>query len=182
MYGRYETIEDRPALSFERRIPHPVEKVWEAITKPSELEHWFPCRVEVDLRVGGRMTFAFPEGPLPDGASTLLGEVTELDPPRRFAFTWGGDHLHFELEPIEDGAACLLRFAVQLDMREKAARDAAGWHACLDALQRHLDAADGADGADGAAATGPGADWRARYDEYQRRGLPVGAPIPGEPG
>jgi uncharacterized protein YndB with AHSA1/START domain len=174
MHGIYETIEERPALKFERRIAHPVEAVWEAITQPTELAHWFPCEVEVDLRLGGRMTFRFPELVLPEMASTLLGEVTEFDPPRRFAFTWGEDHLHFALEPTDGGAACLLRFTVELDLREKAARDAAGWHVCLDALERRLD------GSDKPAVTGAGEGWRAHYEEYQRLGMPAGAPIPGE--
>jgi len=174
MHGTYETIEERPALRFERRIAHPVQAVWEAITQPSELAHWFPCEVEVDPRLGGRMSFHFPELTLPEMATTLLGEVTEFDPPRRFAFTWGEDHLHFALEPTDAGAGCVLRFTVELDMREKAARDAAGWHVCLDALGRRLD------GGSDPAATGASEGWRARYEEYQRRGMPVGAPIPGE--
>jgi uncharacterized protein YndB with AHSA1/START domain len=173
MHGTYETIDDeRPALRFERRIAHPIEAVWEAITRPEELAHWFPCRVEVDLRLGGRMTFHFAEHDLPDAASTLLGEVTELDPPRRFAFLWGEDHLNFELEPTGDGAT-MLRFLVELDQREKAARDAAGWHVCLDQLEETLA------GAHSDAITGAGSRWREHYAEYERRGMPAGAPIPG---
>jgi uncharacterized protein YndB with AHSA1/START domain len=139
MYGSYEMIDGHPTLNFERRIAHPVEAVRRADTEPDQLVHWFPCAVEVDLRLGGKMTFTFPEGTLPDGASTTLGSVTELDPPRRFSFLWGEDHLHFELEPADGGEACVLRFSVELDSREKAARDGAGWHECLDGLERWLD-------------------------------------------
>jgi uncharacterized protein YndB with AHSA1/START domain len=172
MHGHFDTIDERPALRFERHIGHPVEEVWEAITQPSELAHWFPCEVEVDLRLGGKMEFHFPEMTLPDTASTMLGEVTELDPPRRFAFLWGEDRLHFVLEPTDDGAGCILRFTVELDAREKAARDAAGWHVCLDALERRLD------GGEDGTPTGESAPWRELYAEYERRGMPVGAPIP----
>jgi uncharacterized protein YndB with AHSA1/START domain len=173
MHATFETIDERPALRFERRIAHPVAAVWEAVTQPSELAHWFPCEVEVDLRLGGKMKFHFPEMTLPDTASTLLGEVTELDPPQRFSFLWGEDHLHFALEPIDGGAACLLRFTVELDARDKAARDGAGWHVCLDALERHLG---------GAEIERPYAseDWRGHYEEYQRRGFPAGAVLPGD--
>jgi uncharacterized protein YndB with AHSA1/START domain len=174
MHGTYETIDQRPALRFERRIHHPVQAVWEAITEPAELGQWFPCEVEVDLRVGGPMKFTFPEMSLPDAASTLLGEVTELDPPTRFAFMWGEDHLHFALEPADDGASCILRFTVELDARDKAARDAAGWHVCLDALERRLA------GAEQDPSTGTSGPWREIYEEYQRRGVPAGAPIPGD--
>ena len=56
-----------------------------------------------------------------------------------------------------------------LDEREKAARDGAGWHVCLDRLEAQLDGS-----------VGGGEDWRGLYEEYQRRGVPAGAPIPGD--
>ena len=124
MHGTYQTVDQRPALGFERRIAHPVQAVWQAITEPSELEHWFPCSVELDLEVGGEMAFTFREQR--DGVpTTLSGRVTDLDPPRLFAFYWGDDHLRFELEPVEGGTACVFRMMVILDTRDKAARDRA---------------------------------------------------------
>jgi len=175
-YGAYDTIENRPALSFERRLSHPVDAVWRAITESEELEHWFPSRVEVGaLKPGAEMTFTFEEMPLEDMPTTITGRVTEFDPPRLFAFFWGDDHLRFELEPVTGaGDGCVLRLTVLLDSRDKAARDGAGWHVCLDRLDQLL-AGDG-----GSAATGATEDWRGLYDEYQRRGVPAGAPIPGE--
>src|SRR5947209_12428280 len=127
MYGAYDTIENRPALRFERRLSHPVEVVWRAITESDELEHWFPSKVEIDeLRTGAEMTFRFENMPL-DAPSTMSGRITAFDPPRRFEFYWGEDHLGFELEPVPGEDECVLRLTVLLDSREKAARDAAGW-------------------------------------------------------
>jgi uncharacterized protein YndB with AHSA1/START domain len=175
-YAAYDTLENRPALSFERRLSHPVDVVWRAITESDELEHWFPSQVKVDaLKPGAEMTFTFEEMPLEGVPTTMTGRVVEFDPPRVFAFTWGDDHLRFELEPMTDSHdACLLRLTVLLDSRDKAARDGAGWHVCLDRLERLLA------GEDDPAATGATGDWRGLYDEYQRRGVPAGAPIPGE--
>ena len=177
MYGSYITIAHQPTLSFERRLSHPVGRVWEAITEPDELEHWFPSAVQADLRVGGKMKFTFEEHVLPDGSNSMPGEVTELDPPCVFAFTWGppphGDHLRFELDPVGGETGCTLRLTVTLGTRDKAARDAAGWHVCLDRLERLVA------GEDGPAATGVSGDWRELYEEYQRRGAPAGAEIPG---
>ena len=34
MYGTYETIDSRPAVRFERRYPHSVDRVWRAVTEP----------------------------------------------------------------------------------------------------------------------------------------------------
>lgn len=171
MYGTYQTIENRPALRFERRLSHPVDVVWRAITESDQLEEWFPSRVEVDeLRTGAEMTFRFENMPI-DAPSTLTGRVTAFDPPRLFEFYWGEDHLRFDLEPAAGGEdACVLRLTVLLDSREKAARDGAGWHVCLDRLAGSLAGAE----------PGGRENWRAHYEEYQRRGVPAGAPIPGE--
>ncbi len=86
-------------LRFERHADHPVDRVWQVLTVPSELAHRFPGDVEIDLRVGGKVTFTHlgldidPEL-LPSG-----GIVTELDAPRLFAFGWGEGLLRFELRP-----------------------------------------------------------------------------------
>ena len=153
MYGTYATLDDRRALTFERRLAHPVERVWRAVTDPAELGHWFPSGVSGDM--------------------TLDGEVLELDPPRRVAFTFGDDVLRIELDPADEG--CVLRFTCLFDDAERASRDAAGWHVCLDLLEQHLG---------GTATQTPTSeatpDWRALYEEYQRRGLPAGAPVPGD--
>ena len=168
MHASYETVDERPTLRFERRLAYPVEAVWKAITESSELDHWFPSKVDVDLRVGGEMEFTFDQMPL-DAPSTMPGRVTDLDPPRMFAYYWGQDHLRFELEPVPEG--CLLRFTVALDAKDKAARDAAGWHVCLDALAQQLERGE-------VQRPYTSEAWREQYDEYARRGFPVGAPVP----
>jgi uncharacterized protein YndB with AHSA1/START domain len=167
MYGTYEIVEDRSALTFERRLAHSVERVWRAVTEPAELAHWFPSAMSGDLEPGGTLTFEFPGGEMP----AMQGEVIEADPPRCLAFTWGEDLLRIELEP--DGEGCLLHFVVLFDDAERASRDAAGWHVCLDRLASRLR---------GRPAQAPGgeptAEWRARYEQYRERGLPTGAPVP----
>ena len=169
MHGTYETVGGSAALRFERRLAHPIDAVWSAITEPAELARWFPTTVAVELRAGAPMTFTFPERELPP----MSGRVTELEPPCRFAFFWGEDPLLFELDPVAGGAGCVLRFTVLLDARDKAARDAAGWHVCLDVLEQSL--------ADAATSPrlGPTSEWRAHYEDYAERGLPTGAPVPG---
>jgi uncharacterized protein YndB with AHSA1/START domain len=159
MHATYDDL----TLRFERRLNHPAAKVWRAITEPDELKHWFPSTVEGEIGPGGELSFRFEHAPI-----TMAGRVTDFDSPRTFAFFWGDDHLRFELEPA-DGDSCLLRFTVILDAEDKAARDAAGWHQCLDGLESHLGGADG---------PVPRDAWREHYDEYTRRGLPTGAPVP----
>jgi uncharacterized protein YndB with AHSA1/START domain len=167
MHGTYGTVDDRRALTFERRLAHPVERVWRAVTEPGELAHWFPSAVGGDMTPGGTLTFEFPGDEMP----TMEGQVVELEPPRRFAFTWGDDELRIALDP--DGDGCVLRFTCLFSEPERAARDAAGWHVCLDLLEKHLGGA-----STKSPTSEPTDDWRGLYEDYQRRGLPAGAPLP----
>ena len=43
--GTLETIDGRPALRFERRLAHSVQRVWHAVTEPAELAQWFVAPV-----------------------------------------------------------------------------------------------------------------------------------------
>ena len=123
----------RAVLRFERRLAHPQAKVWRAVTTPAELAHWFPAAMQYEPRTGAPITFRFAEV-----EETSHGEVTELEPPRVFAFLWEGEQLRIELTP--DGPdACLLVFTHSFDDRPGAASFATGWTACLDALQAALD-------------------------------------------
>ena len=163
-HGTYTTDDGRPAVRFERRLAHPVEHVWRSVTEPEELRHWFPSSVEFELRVGAPMHFVHADGQID------TGELRELDPPRRLAFLWGGELLRFELEPDGDGTRLTLVHVLLTEGAEAAARTAAGWHLCLDALA----------GAAGGAPEGPSPEWRERYAEYIARGFPAGAPVPGD--
>lgn len=168
-HGTYTTVDDRPAVRFERRLPHPVAAVWHAVTEPGELAHWFPCAVELgELRPGAPLRFDFGEG------FTLDGEVLELDPPRLLAFSWGEDRVRIELAP--DGAATRLTFlhVLHTEGADAAAKTMAGWHVCLDALEQAV-AGTPAEPSPG----GPTPDWQRRYDEYVAAGVPSGAAIPG---
>jgi uncharacterized protein YndB with AHSA1/START domain len=124
----------RAVLRFERTLRHSPERVWRALTESDELSGWHPSPFELEPSVGGTVRYLeVSEAPeMPDG------EVTEYDPPRVLAHTWGEDQLRWELRPHDDG--CLLILTHAFDDRFKAARDAAGWHLCLDALASMLDA------------------------------------------
>ena len=168
-HGTYTQLDGSPAVRFERDLRHPPEAVWRLVTEPDELAHWFPCAVEVDLRVGGAMRFVFsPE-------FELDGEVVACEPPTRFAFRWGRDLLAFTLEERGAGTRLVLEHVLHEEGAPGAAKTAAGWHLCLDALAARLDGTHA-----GPAPEGPSPAWRARYDEYVAAGVPAGAAVPGD--
>ena len=83
-------------------------------------------------RAGAQLRFADDAG-----SFEFDGEVVEFDPPKVLAIRWGTDQLRFELQP--DGANTILTLTDSFDELGKAARDAAGWHECLDLLVIELD-------------------------------------------
>jgi uncharacterized protein YndB with AHSA1/START domain len=128
---QFLTLEGRPTVRVERRYPHPIEKVWQAVTKPEHLGQWFPSPVEVDLQPGGAMRFSAFEGE--QGATGIVEAVEE---PRRLTFTWGTDRLTFELVP--DGDGTLFALTHSFDDRYGAPSFATGWEVCLGALRSVL--------------------------------------------
>lgn len=121
------TEDGRTALRIEHSLPHPVEKVWRALTEPSELNQWFPFDVRPELAVGGTVRFLDKAG-----GSASSGVITDLVPKRLIAYTWEADHLRWELRPTADG--CLLVLTHTVADRFGSASFATGWHACIDGL------------------------------------------------
>jgi hypothetical protein len=62
---------EKATLVFERRIAHPYEAVWRALTDPAELSRWHMMRATIDGREGGASssTPVRPSCMLPVGSS-----------------------------------------------------------------------------------------------------------------
>ncbi|HEX4834398.1 MAG TPA: SRPBCC domain-containing protein [Trebonia sp.] len=144
----------RPVLKFERHLASDIDATWRAVTDPAEMRAWFPTRIEIEggqWAPGARLTHHF------DGhdIDPLPGTVLAWEPPRRARFTWGEDTIGFELSPAPDGGTV---FVLTEELSASAAaRNAAGWEACLDALQ-HGSARE---------------EWTARFDRYAAELRPV---------
>ncbi|OGU02487.1 MAG: hypothetical protein A2W29_14055 [Gemmatimonadetes bacterium RBG_16_66_8] len=123
-------------VRFVRRLRHPRERVWRALTEPEHLAAWFPTTVEGERAAGASLRFAFPGGEQP----AFEGEMVTWDPPSVLEFRWGEDLLRFELHAAGEGT--VLTLLDTLAERGKAARDAAGWHVCLNRLERYLSGAE----------------------------------------
>lgn len=134
MNGRLEEQGDgRWTLRFTRHLAHPPGRVWRALTDPDHLSAWFPQRVVGDLLTpGAGLRFESPEG----GHGGFDGQVVAVEPPLLLEIRWGTDVLRFEIVPKRD--TCSLHLTDTFGELGKAARDAAGWHTCLDFLESGL--------------------------------------------
>ncbi len=157
------TDRDRPAVRLERHLPDPPEIVWQALTEREQLRSWFPSDVIVEggeWVPGAEITFPFPPEVID---LTLTGEVLEVEEPQLLSFTWGEETLRFELSPDSNGTRLVL---IDELPASAAARNAAGWDACLDRL--------------GGLEPAPDA-WRPRFDAYAAEFEPVIGPQEGPP-
>jgi uncharacterized protein YndB with AHSA1/START domain len=80
--GTIRRANGRVTFRFERRLRHPVEMVWKAITDPAENEAWFGGRVEIDLEPGGRFVSHHA------GGEEVLDRVVRLRPPTLLEHTF----------------------------------------------------------------------------------------------
>src|SRR5438270_1457200 len=154
-YGTLEKGDTRHTLRFTRRLAHAPDKVWRALTEADHLAKWFPSTIEGEFTPGSKLLFTFKDF---DGPP-LEGEMLGCEPPRLLEFMWGEDALRFELAP--DGEGTILRFSDTIEEVGKAARDGAGWHACLDMLDEAL--------AGGDPKASSGDRWQDVNAEYKRR-------------
>jgi uncharacterized protein YndB with AHSA1/START domain len=139
--GTIQTRDDGTrVLRYERRLDHPIDRVWAAITDPHEIEAWL-ARAEVDLREGGKVTLDWlntDENGERYDHSLATGTITRLDPPRLIEFdTDVHGRLTWELRP--EGDQTHLTFSAAVDLPDSdVAMVLAGWHVHLDFLEDAL--------------------------------------------
>jgi uncharacterized protein YndB with AHSA1/START domain len=123
-------------LVLVRELRHPPERVWEALTDPSQLREWAPFDADVNLGAAGRMVKLTTVGaPAPMVSEST---VTRAEAPRVLEYDWGGFDMRWQLEAIAGGTRLTLWTNID---RRYIAMGAAGWHVCFDVLD-HLLAGD----------------------------------------
>jgi glutathione S-transferase len=133
------------AVEIHRRLPAPVDEVFQWWTDPERLREWMSpvgtVEAEVDLRVGGTIRIVMRG----DGMEIEhLGTYLKIEPPHRLVFTWTspytGPHpsiVTLELEP--DGVGATRLHLVHQQLPEAAtASHRGGWGAMLDRLGDRL--------------------------------------------
>ncbi len=122
---------DTWTLVLVRELRHAPEKVWQALTDPAQLREWAPFDADGSLATAGATVKLTTVG------TPLVSEtrVTRAEAPRELVYDWGGREVRWELEPL--GGGTRLTLWAGIDARY-IAMGAAGWHVCLDVLDRLL--------------------------------------------
>ncbi|TDD67146.1 SRPBCC family protein [Actinomadura rubrisoli] len=152
----------RALMRFERRLRHPAERVWRALTDPAELSAWL-ADADLEPRAGGKFELRWLNAGDDGERAVARGTVSAFDPPRLLELDSDiHGRLRWELTPTPEGT--LLVFTSDNRMPpEYLARTLAGWHVHLDYL---ADALEGRR-VDWARWTTEG--WQVHHDRYAER-------------
>ena len=138
--GRLTIDGDRAVLTFERRLPFPIDAVWAAITDPSQRRQWFG-ETTIDARKGGVIDMV-PDGPpLPPDGKRMTGRILVWDPPHVFEHEWKQPIVEdgvVRYELSADGPGTLLRFSHRGLGVRTGGGFRGGTHAYLDRLECFL--------------------------------------------
>jgi uncharacterized protein YndB with AHSA1/START domain len=136
-------------LRMERTFAAPAQRVFDAFTSEEVMRRWWHAghdwetpEVSVDLRVGGQVRVVM-RNPHEDVRYGGGGQYTEIDPPRRLAFTWVWDDDRdqvrqlIEIDFEESGGVTTMRFTHNdLWNEEAVGSHEGGWGVAFDNLAR----------------------------------------------
>jgi uncharacterized protein YndB with AHSA1/START domain len=163
--GEYATI------TFLRRIAHPPEDVWSAITDPDQLQSWYMTRATIAGGKDGSIDFV--SGP---AQYHVTGRILSWDPPYLFEHEWkvepspglpSGEESVVRWELAREGYETLITLTHRRLTRRTATGFAPGIHVFLERLVAQLDG-------------GPMPDWRSRVEEVRRYYPPWQKPPPSD--
>ncbi len=120
-------------LVLTRQLRHAPEKVWDALTDPAQLTAWAPFDADRSLATVGSVKLTTIGAPEAHASCETVVERAEA--PKHLEYSWGGQHLRWELEPLASGTKLTLWHNID---RRYIAWGAAGWHICFDVLDHLL--------------------------------------------
>jgi uncharacterized protein YndB with AHSA1/START domain len=143
----YGALTEPATLTIHRVLPGPIERVWAYLTDSDLRRQWFAAG-EMEMHVDAPFQLVWrndeltdPPGERPPGYSNehrMESRITELDPPRKLAFTFGSaGAVSFALDP--QGSQVLLTVIHRrVPDRATLVKVSAGWHKHLDVLVARL--------------------------------------------
>jgi uncharacterized protein YndB with AHSA1/START domain len=132
-----ERTEDGGLIRFERLFPNGIGDVWSALTDPVRLADWWPpfaTNVHVDLRVGGSMSFDWPDGPQLKFQFTRIEKPTLLE----HTHTSPGSWMRYDLESVHEGTLLRATYFVPDPDLAVVRGDIVGGHYVFDRLEASL--------------------------------------------
>jgi uncharacterized protein YndB with AHSA1/START domain len=138
----YGTSPEAGTVRLERKLPGPIERVWEYLTDSEKRGKWFASG-PMELRPGGKIEFHFhnaelttDDEPTPERfkeseGMTSPGTVLKCDPPNLLSFSWEemtGDksEVTFELSEINKEVLMVITHR-RLRTRDEMVMIGAGW-------------------------------------------------------
>lgn len=137
----------RPDQVASLHINVPVQRVWDEITRTGSIQRsLYNTVLETDLRPGSRLRYYSPNRK----RVFIVGEVVEVDPPRRFSHTYwfttwksGPPTLvTWKLEDEQDGCRVTVTHSGWTDEHDKPEKSGAGWREILGLLKKELETGD----------------------------------------
>ena len=139
----YGVLTEPATLTIQRFLPGPIERVWAYLTE-SDLRRKWLASGHMEMRVGAPFELVWrnseltdPPGKRPDGFGEehrMESRITELDPPRKLAFTFA-EHGEVSIDLVAQGDQVLLTLIHRrAPSRSTLISVSAGWHAHLDQL------------------------------------------------
>jgi uncharacterized protein YndB with AHSA1/START domain len=139
----YGVLTEPATLKIQRVLPGPIERIWAYLTESDLRRQWLAAG-EMEMKVGAPVELVWrnneltnPTGERPAGFGEehrMQSRITELDPPRKLAITWGSTGgVTFELEPAGNEVLLTVIHRRVAD-RATLMNVSAGWHAHLDVL------------------------------------------------
>jgi len=139
----YGVLTEPATLKIQRLLPGPIERIWAYLTDSDLRRQWLAAG-QMEMKVGAPVELVWrnneltnPPGQRPPGSSDehrMQSRITELDPPRKLAITWGSTGgVSFELEP-RGNQVLLTVIHRRVPDRTTLLNVSAGWHMHLDVL------------------------------------------------
>lgn len=139
----YGVLTEPATLQIARLLPGPIERIWAYLTESDLRRQWLAAG-DMEMQVGTSIELVWRNDELSKAPGTrppgfpsdhrMECRITELDPPRKLAITWGSTGgVSFDLEP--QGRDVLLTVTHRrVAERGTLLNVSAGWHAHLDVL------------------------------------------------
>lgn len=128
-------------IAFERRLAHPIDAVWSALTESDQLAAWLG-QGTVEPRAGGEVSIRTGPADRSTFQREMSGRILAWDPPCLLEHEWNQPGLELSVVRYEleaDAGGTILRLTHRRSVTAAATGGRAGWHAYLDRLAAHLD-------------------------------------------